>query len=278
MSPHANWYQAKELFKSEPALTAVFSSGKKDKPPVTVNDKRWLERKLILLAQLLKPDYFNSLATIAPASKYFERDFSGAEEDANFILDNLIQIMEIKGWDGNLKFHSNQPIQLSYGIASVPAEGLSNIWNNPPGSYVESESGVREIWIEAGMLESKEGLIAAIARQLGHHKLIVEEGIYNINNKNELLADLMCIVFGLGIFLGNSYFMCSQWDAAGYSGWKMRRTGCLPEQTIAYAMAWLAHYRDEDISWTHYLNKTMRKYFDQSYKYIAQNKDSVKWG
>jgi NDP-sugar pyrophosphorylase family protein len=56
----------------------------------------------------------------------------------------------------------------------------------------------------------------------------------------------------------------------------MQKRGGLPEPIIAYVMAWLAHQRKEDISWKHYLNRTVRKYFEKSYKFIAENSDAIK--
>ena len=57
----------------------------------------------------------------------------------------------------------------------------------------------------------------------------------------------------------------------------MQKSGGLPEPIIAYTLAWLAYYRDEDVSWKQYLNRTMKKYFEKSYAWIGQNKDKVKW-
>jgi hypothetical protein len=42
-------------------------------------------------------------------------------------------------------------------------------------------------------------------------------------------------------------------------------------------MAWLPHYRDEDITWKQHLSKTMKKYFEQSYDFIEKNKGTMKW-
>jgi hypothetical protein len=59
-----------------------------------------------------------------------------------------------------------------------------------------------------------------------------------------------------------------------HQGWQMKKSGYLPEQVIAYAMAWLANYRNEDVSWKKYLNKTMLKYFDKCFKYLNNQKSA----
>jgi len=113
-----------------------------------------------------------------------------------------------------------------------------------------------------------------MAHELAHYKLL---GEYRMDENDELLTDLTAVALGFGIFIGNSYFKFGQWTGTSHQGWRMKKRGYLPEQVIAYAMAWLAHYRNEDVSWKSYLNKTVRKYFEQSYKYIGQNRDAIKW-
>ena len=226
------------------------------------------------LVELFTPEVFQSLATITPDKKYFDHHFTGNEEDADFVLKTVASIMHVKLWEIQLMYFSNNPIKFSAGITATPSENLKGSWQSKNSELVDNGFGSKEIWIELGQLSDPVGLIATISTQLAKYKLKNE---YTIEADIDVIADLTSIVFGFGIFKGNSYFKFAQWTGTSHQGWQMQKRGGLPEPVIAYVMAWLSYYRGGDISWKHYLNRTMKKYFEKSYAWIEQNKDNVKW-
>ncbi len=274
VSPHADWYEKVEIPKTKLNVKSLLSLGKKEKLPITENDKKWVERSLLLLTELFEPIYLKSLSTITPDKQYFDREFTGTEEDAEYILERLISIMHIDAWEIQLMFYSNKPTSFSEGITATPQDKLKGSWKSSSGKYIDNGLGHKEIRIELEELKDPISLISTMSHELAHYKLL---GEYRMEENDELLTDLTAVAFGFGVFKGNSYFKFAQWTGSTHQGWRMRKSGYLPEQVIAYAMAWLVHYRNEDISWKQYLNKSMRKYFDQSYEYIKQNKDTIKW-
>jgi hypothetical protein len=273
MSLNADWY-VYDTFVPKPVGKLSLLFWKKDKLPITETDKQWTENALLLLTELFEPVFFRSLVTITPDKKYFDHNFTGAEMDAKVALDLLTDIMHINPWEIQLMFYSNSPTKIANGITATPQENLKGGWNTSTGKYVDNGLGHKEIWVEMEQLYNAESLIGTLARQLAIYKLSAE---YQIKEDIEALADLTAIVFGLGIFIGNSYFKFKQWTGNTHSGWRMQKSGYLPEQMVAYAMAWLSHYKNEEIVWKRYLNKTIKKYFEQSYEYIEQNKDMVRW-
>lgn len=50
----------------------------------------------------------------------------------------------------------------------------------------------------------------------------------------------------------------------------MRNQGYLPEQIIAFSMAWLSKYRGEQTHYKKYLNESIGKFFLQSEEYLEQ--------
>jgi len=240
----------------------------KSQCPVTLDDEVWISNEIVHLSEMFGEDYLKSLTTITPDAKYFNRPFTGTEDDAQYIFDRLLSLMNIDGWELRLMFYSTSPIKLSGGITTTPSERLKGSWNGSSGRYVDNGLGHKEIWIEMNELNDLSSLVATIAHELSHYKLLGEN---RVEENDEHLTDLLAVALGFGIFMGNSYFYFSQWTGSSRQGWKMKKKGYLPEQAIAYAMAWLAYYRDEDLSWKPYLNKTMLKYFEQSYDYIGQN-------
>ncbi len=273
MSHHQDWYEEIEVEKPKSIFSSIFSK-KKDNLPVTENDKQWVEQSLIFLTELLEPVYFKSLMTITPDREYFDRNFDGTEDDAEYILKKVASIMNIKPWEITLMYFSEQPNEFSEGITATSSEKLKGSWTSKESELVNKAFGDKEIWIDLAQMNDPMGLIVTISYELSKYKLISE---YAIEDGISSLAHFTAIVFGFGIFKGNDYFKFTQWQGSTHHGWQMRKRGGLPEPVIAYAMAWLAHYRNDDVNWKHYLNKTVRKYFEQSYKYISDNKESVRW-
>lgn len=273
-SAHQDWYTKHQTAIEKPAEKFTWFWQKKNDLPVTDKDKEWIESSLLSLVEMFGQEYFISLPTVTPDKEYFDRDFTGTEADVEFLLQQLTLLMNIDPWEIQLMYYSNKPTQFNGGIVATPQEKLKGGWNSSTGQYVDNGLGSKEIWIETGQLNDPIALIATLAHELAHYKLLAE---YGMEENDELLTDLTAIVFGFGIFMGNSYFKFAQWTSARRQGWQMQRRGYLPEQVIAYAMAWLAHYSNEDISWVRYLNKTMKKYFERCYTYIEENADKVLW-
>jgi hypothetical protein len=272
MSLNSDWYEPIEI--PAPKEKTNWFWQRKNEPPITETDKEWVEDSLLWLAELFTPEVFRSLVTVTPDKQYFDHDFTATEDDVDFILERLTSIMNIKPWEIQIMYFSTKPTEISEGISATPSEKLKGGWKSKQSELVDKGFGSKEIWIETGQMNNPIGLIATISVELAKYKLTSE---YMVEDHVNLFADLTSLVFGFGIFRANSYFKFNQWQGNTHHGWQMQKSGGLPEPVIAYVMAWLAHYRDEDISWKHYLNRTVRKYFDKSYKYIERNKDKIKW-
>ncbi len=271
MSLNADWYVQAEDTAPREKEKFIWFWQRKDELPVTQTDKEWIENGLQLLADMFGDEYLRSLPTITPDKRYFDHQFEGTEADAEFIFKRVAELMGIDPWEIKLMFYSDRPIAYSPGITETPSDNLKGDWKSTAGLYVDKGLGQKEIWLKMEMLNDALGMIATLSHELAHYKLL---GEHRMETNDEHLTDLTVIAFGFGIFTANSYFHFSQWQSHSRQGWQMQKKGYLPEQMIAYAMAWLAHCRNEDISWKHYLNKTIRKYFERSYKYIDENRDS----
>lgn len=269
MSRHSEWYEYIEPPKSNISFFDIFK--KETGLPVTEADRDWTEQSMIELIQMFGPGYFTDLRTVTPDNKYFNYKFTGDNGDAFFVLERLVDMMHINPEDVRLGFYYSDKGE---SFVTTPQEKLKGGRQSAAGMYVDNGLGPKEIWVELSLLEDTVSLIATLAHELSHYKLL---GEYRIEENDENLTDLTAIALGFGIFLGNSYFKFTKWQDRQRSGWEMTKKGYLPEQVIAYAMAWLAHYRKEDIKWKSHLNRTMKGYFERSYNYIAENKESVRW-
>ncbi len=245
---------------------------KKSKLPVTPEDKQWVEEALIAIKSDFG-DYFNDATTILPTKEFYDYDITGTEADAVFVLEQTKIYFALETLDVKLRYFSDEPVLMADGsILSSPADQTGK-WNSAAGTY-QQKDGEIIISIETSLLKNPEMLIATIAHELSHYILLEE---FKVQKNDEYITDLVAVACGFGIFLGNTRFKHSTFKTFTGEGWQTQRTGYLPEQVTAYAMAWLCTVRNEDTYWKHMLNDSMLKFFNKSLEYIQQNPDKVKF-
>ena len=236
---------------------------KKKKLPITEEDKIWVDEDLNWLKTEFGQEHFMEIRTVTPTKDFYERPFDGTEKDAEFILERTMELMSIQNVDIKLEFFSDSPIEMADGtILTTPAD-INGSWKSASGSYQQTENGT-VISIETGQLKNPISLIATISHELAHQILLGEN---RIEENDEFLTDFTAIVYGFGIFIGNSRF---QFSSKGF-GWQMSSQGYLPEQIIAYAMAWLSKERNEKTDYCQFLDKSLKQYFDQSIYWLMEN-------
>ncbi|MGX1928022.1 hypothetical protein [Flagellimonas sp. 2504JD4-2] len=239
---------------------------KKKKLPITEEDKTWVDEDLNWLRREFGEEHFLEIQTVTPTRDFYERTFDGTEKDAEFILERTMELMDIRGTEIKLEFFSDQTIEMADGtILTTPAD-IHGSWESASGTYRKTEKETI-ISIERGQLSNPVSLIATISHELAHQILLGES---RIEENDEYLTDLTAITYGFGIFIGNSRF---QYSASGF-GWQSSGQGYLPEQIIAYAMARLSKQRNEDANYTQFLDKSLKKYFDQSYSWLLENENA----
>ncbi|MEP2059291.1 MAG: hypothetical protein ABJJ05_15880 [Maribacter litoralis] len=236
---------------------------KKRKLPITDEDKVWVDDDLNWLRTELGEEHFMEIRTVTPTKDFYERTFDGTEKDAEFILVRTMELMNIRDVKIDLDFFSGSPIEMTDGtVLSSPAD-INGSWKSAAGTFEQSSEGTK-ISIETQQLKNPISLIATISHELAHQILLGEN---RIEENDEYLTDLTAITYGFGIFIGNSRF---QFSASGF-GWQSGGQGYLPEQIIAYSMAWLSNVRSEKTDYNQFLDKSMKKYFDQSMEWFIGN-------
>ena len=238
---------------------------KKKKLPITKEDKVWVDEDLNWLRTVFGEEHFMEIRTVTPTKDFYDRTFDGTEKDAEFILKRTMELMNIQDTEIKLEFFSDQPIEMADGtILTTPAD-ISGRWDSASGTYQQTENEAI-ISIERGQLKNPISLIATISHELSHQILLKES---RIEENDEFLTDFTAITYGFGIFIGNSRFNFSSFNTNGGFGWQSSSQGYLPEQIIAYSMAWLSRERNEKTDYSQYLNKSMNKYFEQSFEYLT---------
>jgi hypothetical protein len=240
---------------------------KKKKLSVTEDDKKWVEESCIFLREILGKKHFDNLRTITPTKNFYNWTFKGDEQDAEFVLKKTKELMLIEDSNIRIVYFSDQPVEMADGTILTSPADINGQWESASGAYEEFENE-KIIYIEKSQLKNTVSLIATIAHELSHFILLGEN---RIEENDEYLTDLTAIVYGFGIFLGNSRFQHTKFQNISNSGWQMSSQGYLPEQVIAYAMVWLSNYRGESTEYNKYLNKEMSKFFSQNVEYLQTN-------
>lgn len=233
---------------------------KKKKLPITTEDKVWVDSELNWLRTEFGEEHFMEIKTVTPTTDFYNRKFNGTEKDAEFILARTMELMNILDVKIKLNFFSDQPVEMDDGTILTSPADISGGWKSASGIYEQTENETI-ISIERGQLKNPISLIATISHELSHQILLGES---RIEENDEFLTDFTSIVYGFGVFIGNSRF---QFTSEGF-GWQSSSQGYLPEQIIAYAMAWLSKERNENTVYDKYLNKSLHKYFNQSLEYL----------
>jgi hypothetical protein len=116
-------------------------------------------------------------------------------------------------------------------------------------------------------------LIAVIAHELGHVRLLGERRIASDREDQEPLTDLLSVYLGMGIFAANAAFDFSQTGLyLGRQGWRAQRLGYLTEQMFGYGLAWYAVLRGEaDPPWAKYLDTNPRVYMKHGIRYLRHD-------
>ena len=241
---------------------------KKNKLPVTLEDKNWVDDNINWLRNELSEEHFLSIETVTPTEKYFSENYNDAEKNAEYFLSQVMQLMDIKDLEVELIFFSDDNfVEMDDGRVLTTNENEEGSYQSALGIYEMNEKGFK-IYIERKQLKDPMSLIATISHELSHEILLGEN---RIDENDEYLTDLTAIVYGFGIFLGNTKFNFKQYSNNGFFGWQSSKQGYLPEQVIAYAMAKLSFEREEEVSYSKYLNKSMKEYFDKSIKWLHEN-------
>ncbi|MEX0966516.1 MAG: hypothetical protein WD077_04710 [Bacteroidia bacterium] len=131
------------------------------------------------------------------------------------------------------------------------------------------KNGKYHIALDRGNLQRPEILVATIAHELAHVKLLGEK---KLETNDEYLTDLTTVFFGLGIFNANSCFQFYQSGAR----WGYNQLGYLRQEEWAYALALLAFMREEqNPEWSNFLCTSIKSDFKKSLKYIFENKNQI---
>jgi hypothetical protein len=229
------------------------------KCPVEEDDKLWLEESMEWLLEEFGADAFREVKVVLPTDEFFPDSYSADEDDARALVDRVCEYMSVNPDLIQLEFFEDEGRQaqkdLVYSEGST--EGACGHYRKRRDKFV--------IALESSQLTDPMSLVATIAHELGHVRLLGEGRVHGGFEDHEPLTDLLTVFFGLGVFTAHSAFT---FDGSS-QGWQARTRGYLSEEMFGYALALFALMRGErNPVWSRYVEGSVGTFFKNGLKYL----------
>jgi hypothetical protein len=233
--------------------------------PVDDRERAWIEESMAWFRGQFGADPL-SRPVVLPTEEFFPPPLPASEADVTALVRKVAGYMGLPDAGIQVQFTDD------YDHAAAQARlipGAFRSYQGAAGTYRE-HGGRTVVTIDRAELRDPARLLAVIAHEVGHVRLIGEDRIDPKRKDGEPLTDLVTVYLGMGIFTANAAFSFQHYaEMARTGGWSTRRLGYLTEQMFGYGLACYAFMRDEpDPSWAKYLDTNPRGYCKRGLRYL----------
>jgi len=242
-------------------------NGKRPQCPIPEERREWLEHAFGWLVETFGEAGIRQRPVLTPHHTDFPIRFNGDPQTGRDTTDIIARQMEIDPNEIELFFYQEGIREIAAGDLGstiyTSGEGRDGSLKSSSGRYLgRQEDGKFHIALKEKNLREPEYLVATLAHELSHVKLLGEERLLE---NDEQLTDINTVIFGLGIFNANAAF--STFQNFRSSGW--RKLGYLTQMDWGYVLALFAEVRGEDDpEWAKHLCKNVKADFVKSWKYL----------
>lgn len=265
------WNRAMILYLAQNSRINMFSflKSRKSFEPLNYELRKYFEANFLWLNGEFPEPKVEDRKILIPNERDFPFAWKSTEENAFQVLEIVSRQMDLDHNQIEMAFYDTGVRSVSFGISKIFLNSDPE-HPEPAGLYHrDSPEGKHHISIDRALLKRPDSLVATIAHELAHIKLLGEN---RIETNDEMLTDLTTVFFGLGIFNANSAFYFHKTTNEWSYGW----AGYLKIEEWAYALALLAFIRYEDNpEWAGYLSKTVRGDFEKSLRYMKDNEEEI---
>jgi hypothetical protein len=233
------------------------------KCPVEAEDKAWIEESMLWLIEEFGADTLRNVAVILPTDEFFPDQFSEDEDDVRALVGRVCGYMGVDPERVELNIFTDGDVgaQRRLPAYEYSRSGAAGHYRKRRGKFVVS--------IESSQVRDPICLVATVAHELGHVRLLGEGRASGSQEDHEPLTDLLTVFLGMGVFTSNTVFSFRQWTDAFSQGWQTERRGYMTEEMFGYALAVFAWERGEDKpAWSKYLEGNVSAYFKSGYQYL----------
>jgi len=253
---------------SKPSALSIFSFGK-EFTLLQPEERKYFEHNLLWLEHQFPEPSIQNRKLLVPTPEDFPIQYDGSEQSAIDTLAIVATQMQIDPHSIQLDVFENDPNSIDLGESKIFLEQGPESSEAMGLYYPEKENGKHLIAINKLMLGDPESIVAALAHELAHIKLLYE---LKLDFNDEMLTDLATVFFGFGIFSANNCFSFYKNEFA----WGYRGLGYLKQEEWAYSLAvWSFLRNDKNPSWIKHLNSTLKRDFKTSMNYVFKNPDKL---
>ncbi|WP_327144216.1 hypothetical protein [Nocardia sp. NBC_01327] len=236
----------------------------KPRCPVGELERLWVEEMMSWCAAQFGPRTLRT-PVILPTPDFFPGSYTGTEQEIRSLVGNVSRYMGVGRDRIVVELHSD---------ADVLPDNLAFLAGSTHGEagHYRLEHGRAVVSIDMAHMRSPVTLVATVAHELAHERLLGERRIDRSRHDNEQLTDLATVYLGLGVFNANAAFQFSQTRR----GWHSQRLGYLSQPMFGYALAcWTTMRGDPKPRWANHLDLNPRVYMKQSLKYLKANPEAL---
>jgi hypothetical protein len=227
--------------------------------PVT---REWIENRWRWLTDQFGSELMISAPTILPTEEFFPDPYDASEAAARVMFDRVCGYMGTDAESVKLEFYSNNR-QFSITNESGRDVGV------PGGTYHNSESGF-VVRLDRAKLDQPMALVATMAHELAHVRLLGEDRIQSSQWDNELLTDLTAIFHGMGIFRANHPAYWHE-HTSNWPNTDIPRPEYMTGSMLGYTLAYRNWLREELIvKWQRHLKPASRAEFKQATRFLLE--------
>jgi hypothetical protein len=229
--------------------------------PVEPTEQRWIESNLDWLVAEFGTDLLRG-PVVLPTDDFFPGVYQGSHADVRRVVTMICEHVgvDIAGIDLELNPGDGDDELL----AALPSFVKSS--TSAAGHY-HRRAGRPVVTVNESQAARPMSLVATVAHELGHVRLLDEGRVPTDRPDQEPLTDLWTVYTGLGIFTANSAFDVTRRPAS----WSTARLGYLTEPMYGYALAYYAWLRGEARpDWARHLDVNPRTYQRHGLSYLRR--------
>src|SRR5688572_30735204 len=140
--------------------------------PVKEDDKLWIEESMQWLLEEFGRETFRESTVVLPTDEFFPDEYFGDEEDVQALVQRVCGFMNVDRGRLDVEFYEDThgDIQRSLCFVEGSSEGASGHYNRRRDKFVIS--------LESSQLDDPMSLVATVAHELGHVRLLGEARIH----------------------------------------------------------------------------------------------------
>lgn len=237
----------------------------KAKSPITEEDERWIMSAYAWLEENLGIN-LQEQEIYLPTVEFLGFQYKGTDDDLLGIIDLVADKMSIDPSTIEVYFFEEfQPIKFTdEGVYTKYEEGTKLV----EGEYSKADDGLYQIGIERNLLKHPMKLIATVAHELSHIKLLGEG---RLEENDEPLTDLAASILGFVVFMANNAISKMEtWSGNTHGGWQVNGGGGYVHYKLyAFLIAfWLEKREEKNPEWLNYLEKEIYRDVQKAIKYL----------